>query len=223
MRSVTRRDLWISASLAFIAGYVDAVGFIETGGLFVSFMSGNSTRLSVGVVDGMWDEAALVGGVIALFVVGVIVGGVVAELTDSDRRTRKLAVLRTVTGLLVVAAVAAALEWTPLAVVAMTLAMGAENSVFRRDGETTVALTYMTGALVKIGQRVAAAFFGGPRWSWLPYLGLWGGLMGGAVLGALAHRFLGLHALWIAAGLAAVMTVSVRLLLPRSAPETTPS
>src|SRR5690606_38331836 len=99
--------------------------------IFVSFMSGNSTRLSVGVVDGMWDEAALVGGVIALFVVGVIVGGVVAELTDSDRRTRKLAVLRTVTGLLVVAAVAAALEWTTLAVVAMTLAMGAENSVFR--------------------------------------------------------------------------------------------
>lgn len=213
----------LAIGLSSLAGFVDALGFITLGGIFVSFMSGNSTRLSVGVVDGMWDEAALVGGVIALFVVGVIVGGVVAELTDSDRRTRKLAVLRTVTGLLVVAAVAAALEWTPLAVVAMTLAMGAENSVFRRDGETTVALTYMTGALVKIGQRVAAAFFGGPRWSWLPYLGLWGGLMGGAVLGALAHRFLGLHALWIAAGLAAVMTVSVRLLLPRSAPETTPS
>src|SRR5690606_35400405 len=103
-------------------------------------------------------------------------------------------------------------DWTPVSVIAMTLAMGTENSVFRRHGETTVALTYVTGALVKIGQRIAAAFFGGPRWSWLPYLGLWGGLVTGAVLGALAHRALGLHALWIAAAFAATLTVSVRFL-----------
>lgn len=32
-------------------GYVDAVGFMMTGGFFVSFMSGNSTRLAVGLID----------------------------------------------------------------------------------------------------------------------------------------------------------------------------
>ena len=89
---------------------------------------------------------------------------------------------------------------------------GALEVVFRRDGETSVALTYMTGALVKIGQRVAAAMFGGPRWSFLPYLGLWAGLVGGAVLGALAHRALGLHALWIATAAAGALTVAVRYL-----------
>jgi len=202
----------LAIALSSLAGFVDALGFVTLGGVFVSFMSGNSTRMSVGIADGHWSQAALVAGILGLFVAGVVLGGVVAEITGPDRRSRKFAVLATVSALLFAGAVAAALDWTPVAIIAMTLAMGAENNVFRRDGETSVALTYMTGALVKIGQRVAAAMFGGPRWSFLPYLGLWAGLVGGAVLGALAHRALGLHALWIATAAAGVLTVAVRYL-----------
>ena len=202
----------LAIALASLAGFVDALGFITLSGVFVSFMSGNSTRLAVGVANADWRTAALIGGVIALFVLGVILGSVVAHLAGSDGRAGKTAVLAVVTALLTVGAVGAFVGWTPLAIVTMTLAMGAENSVFRRHGETSIALTYMTGALVKIGQRVAAAFFGGPRWSWLPYLGLWGGLMAGAGLGALAHHILDLHALGVAAAFAAILTVTVQFL-----------
>jgi uncharacterized membrane protein YoaK (UPF0700 family) len=202
----------LAIALSSLAGFVDALGFITLGGVFVSFMSGNSTRLSVGLADGLWQEAGTVAGVLALFVVGVIIGGIVAERNDHSRRARKTAVLATVTGLLLVGSIGAVLGWTPLAMIAIILAMGAENSVFRRNGEVSIALTYMTGALVKIGQRIAAAFFGGPRWSWLPYLGLWGGLVSGAILGALAHRFLGLQALWIATAFAGSLTIAVRWL-----------
>ncbi len=202
----------LAVALASLAGFVDALGFITLGGVFVSFMSGNSTRLSVGIAEGAWQHAGLVAGVLALFVVGVILGGVVAEFTDHDRRTRKSSVLALVTGLLLIGSIGVLAGWIPLAVIAMTLAMGAENSVFRRNGEVSIALTYMTGALVKIGQRIAAAFFGGPRWNWLPYFALWAGLVGGAVLGALAHHVLGLHALWIATSVSAALTVGVRFL-----------
>ncbi|MEU5844243.1 YoaK family protein [Rhodococcus sp. NPDC047139] len=202
----------LAIALSSLAGFVDALGFITLGGVFVSFMSGNSTRLSVGAADGAWETVALIGGVTALFVLGVMLGSVVTELTGRDRRTRKTAVLATVTALLTIGAAATLAGWTPIAVAAMTAAMGTENAVFQRQGETTVALTYMTGALVKIGQRLVAAFFGGPRWSWLPFLGLWSGLVTGAVLGALAHHVFGLHALWIAAVFAAAMTVAVRFL-----------
>lgn len=202
----------LAVALAALAGFVDALGFVTLGGAFVSFMSGNSTRMSVGIADGNWSQVGLVAGILGLFVAGVVLGGVVAEIAGPDRRIRKSAVLAAVSVLLFVGAVAAALGWTTVAIVAMTLAMGAENNVFRRDGETSVALTYMTGALVKIGQRLAAAMFGGPRWSWLPYLGLWGGLVGGAILGALAHRVFGLHALWFAAAVAITLTVAVRYL-----------
>ena len=211
----------LAIALSALAGFVDALGFVTLGGVFVSFMSGNSTRMSVGIADGNWSQAALVAGIIGLFLLGVVLGGVVAEATGPDRRTRKTSVLAAVSTLLFVGAVAAGLDWTPVAVVAMTLAMGAENNVFRRDGETSVALTYMTGALVKIGQRLAAAIFGGPRWTWLPYLGLWAGLVSGATLGALAHRMFGLHALWIATVGAVTLTVAVRF-LPYSTGPTRP-
>ena len=37
----------LALGLAFLAGAVDATGFIRTGGYFASFMSGNTTRLGL--------------------------------------------------------------------------------------------------------------------------------------------------------------------------------
>lgn len=202
----------LTVALSALAGFVDALGFITLGGVFVSFMSGNSTRFAVETADASWRTASLIGGIVVVFVIGVILGGVIAELTGRDRRTRKTAVLVAVTVLLAIGSLAVAPGWTQVSVTAMTLAMGVENSVFQRKGETAVALTYMTGALVKIGHEIASAFFGGPRWAWLPYVGRWGGLVAGGLLGAFAHHLLGLHALWIATGVAAALVVAVRFL-----------
>jgi len=41
------RTRLVATSLAALAGYVDAIGFLGRGSFFVSFMSGNSTRLAV--------------------------------------------------------------------------------------------------------------------------------------------------------------------------------
>jgi uncharacterized membrane protein YoaK (UPF0700 family) len=65
-----RRDQIIAAGLAALAGHVDAVGFIASGGLFISFMSGNSTRLGIGLAEAR-GLAALAGSLIAAFVAGV--------------------------------------------------------------------------------------------------------------------------------------------------------
>lgn len=86
-----------------------------------------------------------------------------------------------------------------LAIIFMAMAMGAENGIFERNGEVAIGLTYMTGTLVKFGQRVAAAFLGGDRLAWAPYLLLWLGLISGASAGAAIYPHLGLQALWIAA------------------------
>jgi uncharacterized membrane protein YoaK (UPF0700 family) len=105
---------------------------------------------------------------------------------------------------------AAALSYTlgapPLAVAAMVLAMGLENTVFQVEGGSGLGLTYMTGALVKVGQLAAAALTGGRRWAWLPNLLLWAALVAGAVCGARAYRWINLAAIWFAAGVALALS-----------------
>ena len=66
----SRRNVVLACALSALAGYVDGIGFLHLGGLFVSFMSGNSTRLGVSLAQGDWSNAAAALGLIALFVTG---------------------------------------------------------------------------------------------------------------------------------------------------------
>ncbi len=201
MNRYDRRVKVLAVCLSALAGYVDAIGFIKLGGFFVSFMSGNSTRLSVGLAQGS-GSAAVAAGLIAAFVVGVIAGSLVGRLSEAHRQRT---VLTLVSLLLASAASLNTLGSPSFAVIAMALAMGAENAVFERDGEIHIGLTYMTGTLVKMGQRMAGALLGGDRLAWLPYLFLWLGLVSGAVAGATIYPYLGLDALWVAAAAAGVI------------------
>ncbi len=206
---MTRYDKRVQAlaiGLSALAGYVDAIGFIELGGFFVSFMSGNSTRLGVGLMERSRD-ATIAGGLIAMFVVGVIAGSLTGRVAGPHRRP---VVLMLVAALLAAAAACSAIDATPIAVVAMVLAMGAENSVFEQGDDVHIGLTYMTGALVKFGQRAAAALLGGDRFAWAPYILLWAGLVVGAVVGAATHYWIGLAGLWIAAAFAATFAMIAR-------------
>src|SRR5271154_5572159 len=54
----SRRNISLACALSALAGYVDAIGFLHLGGLFVSFMSGNSTRMGVSLAEGQWTSAA---------------------------------------------------------------------------------------------------------------------------------------------------------------------
>jgi uncharacterized membrane protein YoaK (UPF0700 family) len=201
MTRYDRRVIALAICLAGLAGYVDALGFLKLNGFFVSFMSGNSTRLAVGLARG-WPDAAMAAGLIGVFVAGVVLGSLLGHAARSRRRP---AVLGGVALLLTLAACLNALGATRGAVVAMGLAVGAENAVFEEDGEVRIGLTYMTGTLVKVGQRLAAALRGGPAFAWASYLGLWAGLVTGGALGAVSYPHLGLGALWIAAAVAATL------------------
>jgi uncharacterized membrane protein YoaK (UPF0700 family) len=189
----------LAACLSALAGYVDAIGFLKLGGFFVSFMSGNSTRMAVGLAQGT-QQAAEGAGLIAAFVAGVIAGSLTGRIAGRHRRA---AVLSLVAMLLAASATLGMVNMTLAAMGILVMAMGAENAVFERDGEVRIGLTYMTGTLVKIGQRLTTALMGGERFGWLPFLLLWLGLIAGAVLGAGVYPHLGLNGLWIASAFAA--------------------
>ena len=189
----------LAISLAMLAGYIDAIGFLLSGGLFVSFMSGNSTRFAVGLAAGS-AVAVLAVTLITSFVAGVVTGSLLAARWPARRKGRALILVAT---LLALAAAFDRAGLTALLLICMAMAMGCANTVFQRDGDVTIGVTYMTGALVRLGQRLADALLGGARWDWLPFLLLWLGLIGGAVAGALLFARFGAQGLWLAA-LAAV-------------------
>lgn len=199
-----RRRYWVfAAALSTLAGFADANAFVHLGGYFVSFMSGNSTRLGVGLAAHL-DAARLAGGLIAIFVLGVILGALINRRGDHTGGVR---VLACVTALLSLAALLASVGTPGIAIALLATAMGAMNGVFVREGEVSIGVTYMTGTLVRMGQRLAAAFTGGNRWDWIPYALLWSGLVLGATFGALVYGWIGLQSLWLAAAFAAVLTI----------------
>src|SRR3546814_5922632 len=83
-----RKDFVLALLLALVAGWADAVGFLQLGGFFVSFMSGNSTRLGVGVGSGFWREAGLAAGLMATFVGGVAFGNLIGDRAGDRYRRR---------------------------------------------------------------------------------------------------------------------------------------
>jgi len=198
----------LAIMLAALAGFVDAIAWLHLGGFFAAFMSGNSTRLGVGLIAGNTPDVRIAGALILAFLAGVVTASVFAERFGARRRE---AVLALVTGLLTVAAVLGLFGPSRFALVVLAAAMGAENGVFEREGEVAIGLTYMTGTLVRVGQRLAAALMGkGAPWGWLPQLMLWVGFVGGTVMGARAHALLGILAIWIAAAAAAALTLIAR-------------
>jgi uncharacterized membrane protein YoaK (UPF0700 family) len=188
---------------AALAGAVDAVGFMKSGGLFVSFMSGNSTRLAIGAAQGT-AVAAAAAALIALFVVGVALNVLVSESVIALHR--KVAATLGVSVLLAAAASADALGFPGVVVGCLCLAMGASNAIFRRDGEVSIGVTYMTGTLVRLGHRLADRLRGAGNPAWLPYLLLWLSLVLGGMVGAMGFLWSPQRTLW---GIAAVSLVLV--------------
>jgi len=194
---MSRQDcaqLALALALTANAGWVDAVGFLALGHIFVSFMSGDTTRLAVAAAAWNGAAAARLGGLVALFVAGVALGRVLARWAG---RRRRPAVLGAEAVLLAVAALAADRS---TALVLMLLAMGAQNAILHRAGDTTTSLTYVTGTLVRFAERAVDALWPGGdwgRWNWTPYLLQWAALLAGAIGGGLVFGALGLRALAI--------------------------
>lgn len=200
MDSLDRPRRVLAIGLAGLAGFVDATGFLSAGGYFTSFMSGNTTRLGVDLAASP-ALAIVPAGLIAGFVAGVTAGAILAERAPTRRKT---AVLALVVGLLLAAA---AMRETllPGFLAASVIAMGALNNVFRRNGEVAVGITYMTGALVRLGQGLAARMLYGADEGRLGAGALWLGLAGGSVCGALAFARAPIIAPWLATAYAALM------------------
>ncbi len=200
----SQRELILACLLASTAGYVDAVGFLDLGGFFVSFMSGNTTRMAAETTTSHIAGAGKALGLIGLFFVGSVAGGLLARYRDG-----RVSVLVGTSTLVGIAAIATTQPWLPVpAVLIAAVAMGMLNATFVHDGQVSVPVTYVTGSLVKAGHQVANALLGGPRWDWARPALIWASLACGALLGGSLYSAMGgMPALWPA--LAALIALTL--------------
>jgi len=198
------RGLVLAAMLAGLAGLVDVIGFLHLKGLFVSFMSGNSTQLAVALGQGDPAVAATIAELIALFVLGAAAGEVLAGCTGKWRMTGVLA------GVGLLLTIAALLATAPEP---MVFAMGVLNSSMHRAGNLPVSLTFVTGVLVRFGQGLGNLLIRRAiGWNWLAQAAPWVGMITGATISAVAYVRIGDRAIWLPIALAGILAVGSTLI-----------
>lgn len=206
-RTRGRIGLCFVASLSIVAGMTDAIGFMISGD-FVSFMSGNTTRLAVAAGSDNGALAAHIGMLIAAFVIGNAAGVIAAHV--SKRRAWPLLVM--IGGLLCLSGLMNLGEGSFLVAV---LAMGMINAVVEEVNGLTIGLTYVTGALSRFGRGLGRLVMGEHRNGWRVQLIPWGGMLTGAILGAIMAQSMGVKAMLVC-GTATVVLGAMSAAIPRS-------
>lgn len=212
MQTLDRPRRLLVLALAALAGFVDAAGYLSADRYFVSFMSGNTTRLGVELARD--PAAAVLPALLAIsFVCGVLCGALLSGRHPGRHKPPLLA------GVAMALALAAWLSGNGLdrgALIILAAAMGALNNSFQSEGKVSVGITYMTGALVKLGQGLAAWMQRRVADPWGEWLLLWVALACGATLGAMAFLKWPDTALWAAASVAALLALAARALPTRA-------
>lgn len=203
-----RVGLGLVACLSVLAGMTDAIGFMATGD-FVSFMSGNTTRMAVAISNGELSLVLRLLLLVATFVVGNALGVVVSRLAGH----RALPLLLSI-GALLCASAAWPFEQQLPALLAAITAMGMLNAAVEEVNGLPIGLTYVTGALSRFGRGLGRWVLGDRRNGWRVQLVPWSGMFAGAVLGALLEQHLGLKALYVSGLFAALLGVA-SLRIPR--------
>lgn len=188
------RTLSLGLLLTATAGFVDAVGFIVLGGLYTSFMSGNTTQIGTGAV--LAEAVVLPLSLVAMFFLGSFVGSLIAMWS---RRWGPSLVLAFVLGTIAVTLALAFGGFTAAqAMLVLAAGAGAQNATLPHTGGARLGTTFVSGTLFAAGQDLAGAVRGeAPRWRWLQQLAVWGALLVGALLGAFGHVALDVTAILV--------------------------
>lgn len=178
-----RRPAVFGSLITGLAGFLDAVAFVEIDGLYVSFMSGNSMHLGGFLARMNWPGAGLACAVIAIFVAGAVLGTLVADANPSRPRlalmTCELALLGGALGL-------ALPGLTHAALLIVALAMGMQNCLHLLAQGADVGRGFITGTLMNLGQSLARAHRdAAERRKLLPLASSWLAFVAGAIAGTL--------------------------------------
>ncbi|SMC94032.1 Uncharacterized membrane protein YoaK, UPF0700 family [Fulvimarina manganoxydans] len=189
--------------LSALAGMTDAIGFM-TAGDFISFMSGNTTRLAIAAGEGRSDAAIRLAAILVLFVAGNSIGVITVRFS----KDRVWPLLFLVCAFLFISGAAIGADSVSIVTLIPTiLAMGALNAALETVAGYPVSLTYVTGALSRFGKGLGRLMTGERKFGFLYQLAPWIGMLVGAIIGTLVQLAIGPASLYVAALLALALAL----------------
>lgn len=163
--------LWPVILLTWVAGFVDALGYLALDKVFTAHMSGNSAAIGATLGSGNWHEALVRGLAIPGFVLGIGAGvacEVVASRACASRRLLAAFVLEIALLGLFIALDPQGASQRPAPgslsffglVWLLALAMGVQNATLQHAGGFRIRTTYISGMLTNMSQEGAAYLLG---------------------------------------------------------------
>lgn len=168
-----RRSHWAGWALTWVAGHVDAVGYLTLHRVYVANMSGNSIAVGLSWRGGESLKVWQHGFPVLMFVVGLFLAGILLELGRRRhwRRVFSLALVieTSCLGAFLVCAWVPANGNSPphagsasmfaLLVGLAALAMGIQNASLTRMGSLTIHTTHVTGSLTRMAEEIVGLAF----------------------------------------------------------------
>ena len=178
--------------LTAVAGWVAAVGFLEIGGLYVSFVSGNTVQIGLNVERAYWPLVTRSGTAVGLFILGSVCGGLVQM--GSPRWSPPVTLLIEAVAIATGAYLLWMLpDWPHALIACLAFGMGLQNHAVAKSRQDGAGTTFVTGVLFRAGDAFARRLAGRDR------TGLWiaslvvaaafaAGAAGGAFCESRLHR-----------------------------------
>ena len=195
--------------MTLMAGFVDAIGYSRLAGLYLSFMSGNSTSMGVALAEGKFGFAVRAAGIISLFVTGAVLG---TAIGDRAGRFSAPIIFIAEAAIFAIALTGIRAGVAPFILVVLAIAMGMQNVLHRELWGADVGKSFVTGTLVSLGQSIARLRRPGMAQASLALMVSWCLFVTGATLGAVAASRLGL-AVTLLLGLSVLAGMSVASLV----------
>jgi uncharacterized membrane protein YoaK (UPF0700 family) len=210
----------LAVALTLLAGYVDAIGYLSRGHVYMANMSGNSIAIGIHSARAQIWQVWRFGWPVISFTVGLLASRLIVEwgLTAGWRAVVAPAIAIEAVALVGFAAIPAGAGGVFLA----ACAMGIQAATLSRFNGVTVYTGFVTGSLVKFAENAAELLIGtarrdrvragkGRRAAW--FGSIWVAYVAGAILGTTALEQIARLSIVVAIGCLMVL-VAVDLISP---------
>ncbi|HWG59610.1 MAG TPA: YoaK family protein [Candidatus Acidoferrales bacterium] len=165
-------SLWLGPTLTWIAGFIDAVGYLMLRHIYTANMSGNSIAFSMYAARNFWIRGLLRGFPVLMFFAGLMLGGIVLEWRKRNLPGHLFSTAMLLEFCFLLAyplagfhsdftnsGAALGLGKFLVLVAALSIAMGVQNTTLRMTGVLTIYTTHVTGAITQLSEDAVSYLF----------------------------------------------------------------